>query len=101
MLTPLSTQLDGNTNVAFSFLHWESANCLLQGVIIAAGDFRQANLKVLPDFYQHLDFATRGTSGGGSQTLQYARWNTKSSLWDMCRQQCDVNVSIQIPTDQN
>ncbi|KAM4582719.1 uncharacterized protein V3H82_006706 [Fundulus diaphanus] len=32
-----------------------------EGVFIIAGDFNQANMKtVLPHFYQHVDFATRG-----------------------------------------
>ncbi len=32
-----------------------------EGVFIVAVDFNQANMKtVLPNFYQHVDFATRG-----------------------------------------
>ena len=32
-----------------------------ESVFIVAGDFNQANMKtVLPNFYQHVDFATRG-----------------------------------------
>ena len=47
-----------------------------EGVFIAAGDFNQANMrKVIPHFYQHVDFATRGDN-----ILDHAYTNIKAAL---------------------
>lgn len=46
------------------------------GVLIVAGDFNQANMKkVLPHFYQHVDFATRKTN-----TLDHVYTNIRGAF---------------------
>ena len=47
-----------------------------EGVFIVAGDFNQANMKtVLPNFHQHVDFATRGKN-----TLDLVYTNIKKAF---------------------
>lgn len=67
-------------------------------VYIITGDFNQANLKtVLPHYYQHVDFATRGEN-----TLDWAYTNIKQAFravphppWKFGQSICYANSSIQ------
>lgn len=63
------------------------------GVIIVAGDFNQANMrKVLPNYHQHVDFATRGTN-----TLDHVYTNIKGAFKALPRPHLDSSDHSSVP----